>query len=180
MQEFNLKKDSLKSLAYELLSIYRKEGMPVFLCVGSDKFVSDSLAPIIAEKLKKEFNIRAYVYGGLDYNINAHNLVGAINYIETEHPHNVIFLIDATLGENVGHVRLTRGSYPASGKCLPIKKMGEYSILGVVGKNSARFDLNSTRLKLVMQLSDFISSAIAISLRYYLEIDNRGLKIAHN
>lgn len=169
--DFSLSNKSLKNMAYELLNIYRKEGMPVFVCVGSDKYVCDSLAPIVAENLKKVYNIRAYVYGGLDYNINGTNISQAINYIETEHPYNSIVIIDATLGDTVGRVKLTTSCYPAGGRTLPIRKMGVHSILGVVGRNTTNFDLNTTRLRSVIKLSEFISKAVAMSLWYYLGSD---------
>ena len=85
MEEFDLDLTCEKKFAYSLLNKLRGKEMPVFLCVGSDKFVCDCLAPIVAEMLTKKYNIPAYVYGGLDYNINASNLTQAKNYIETIH-----------------------------------------------------------------------------------------------
>lgn len=161
MEHFDLTLNSQKNFAYSLLNKLRGKEMPIFLCVGSDRFVCDSLAPIVAEMLTKKYNIPAYVYGGLDYNINATNLIEAVNYIETIHPNNPLVLIDATLGENVGEIRLTTGGFPGLGRIVPLKKIGDISILGVVGKNHKNFDLNSTRLNVVMKLANFISLGVA-------------------
>ena len=161
MEEFGLGKIEQKLFAKSLLQKLRGKEMPVFLCVGSDKFVSDSLAPIVAEMLTKKYDIPAYVYGGLDYNINATNLTYAFNYISTVHDHNPIVLIDATLSENVGKIILSSGGFAGLGKLLPLKKVGDISILGVVGKNYITFDLNSTRLSLVLNQAKFISQAVA-------------------
>ena len=128
--------------------------------MGSDKFVCDCLAPIVAEMLTKKYNIPAYVYGGLDYNINATNLTQAKNYIETIHSKNPIVLIDATLGENVGTVILSSGGYAGMGKILPLKKVGDLSILGVVG-NTYNFDLNSTKLGTILKEAKFIARSVA-------------------
>lgn len=163
MNEYGLNRDELKKFAYSVFCKLNGKAKPVFLCVGSDKFVCDSLAPIVGEILIKKYNINAYVYGSLDYNINANNLTLAMNYIETQHPGSQIILIDATLGDNVGKVVVSNGSFAGLGKILPIKKIGDFSILGVVGRKSKNFDLNSTRLNLVVSLSKFIAKGIALA-----------------
>lgn len=154
---FDLSKNECFKFAHELYKKMKKYGKPVFLCVGSDKFVCDSLAPIVAETLRQEFNIDAYVYGGLDYNINANNLMESVCYVETVHPHSPIVLIDATLGDEVGKVSLNDGSFAGFGRSLPIKKIGTLSILGVVARKGKDFNLNSTRLKVVLDMARFIS-----------------------
>lgn len=161
MEEYDLTYSQQKEFVYSLLNKLRGKEMPIFLCVGSDKFVCDSLAPIVAEMLTKKYNIPTYVYGGLDYNINATNLVQAVNYISTIHPYNPIVLIDATLDDNVGKVKLTTGGYPGMGRIIPLRKIGDLSILGVVGKKYKNFDLNSTKLGVVLNLAKFISVGVA-------------------
>lgn len=164
-KQFENNIDGLKSFALELLRNLRESGYPVFLCVGSDKFVCDSLAPMVGELLKKKYNIPAYVYGGLDYNINAQNLLSAVNYVETIHPHSTIVLIDATLDNDVGKIRLSNGSFAGLGQELPIKKIGQISILGIVGKKNKNFDLNSTRLKVVTDMAEFIAKGCAMCMQ---------------
>ncbi len=161
MEIFDLNKQKQKEFVCAMLDKLRGKEMPIFLCVGSDKFVCDSLAPIVGEMLTKKYNIPAYVYGGLDYNINSNNLIQAVNYIETMHPRNPIVLIDATLDECVGKVKLTDGGYPGMGRLLPLRKIGDLSILGVVGKRYTEFNLNSVKLGVVMELAKYISVSIA-------------------
>lgn len=161
-----LNNDQLFQFGKDILSKIQGREKPVFLCVGSDKFVCDSLGPIVAELLKHEYDIPAYVYGGFDYNINACNVTEAIAYIETIHAGSPIILIDVTLGENVGEVVLKEGCYPALGKTLPIRKVGTISILGVVGRKVANFSLNSTRLKVIMELSRFIAKGCFLVVNY--------------
>jgi putative sporulation protein YyaC len=163
VKEFGMSDKNLKDFAYEIYLKLDRNYRPVFLCVGSDKFVCDSLAPIVGELLTKKYNINAYVYGSLEYNINAHNLTTAINYIESEHPYSQIILIDATLGEDVGNVKITNGAYVSFGNLLPIKKTGDFSILGIVGKKGQSFNLNSTRLGLVYSLANFIAKGIVMA-----------------
>lgn len=165
-KQFENNIDGLKSFALELLRNLKPSGRPVFLCVGSDRFVCDSLAPMVGELLKKRYNIPAYVYGGLDYNINAQNLITAVNYVETCHPHSTIVLIDATLDSDVGKIRLSNGSFAGLGRELPIKKIGQVSVLGVVGRKCKNFDLNSTRLRVVTDLAEFIAKGCAMCVEY--------------
>ena len=161
---FDRNRDDLKKFGLEIFQKLDGKNKPVFLCVGSDKFVCDSLAPIVAELMRKQYDIDAYVYGGLDYNINAHNLMQVVNYIETQHPFSTLFLIDATLDCEVGKIKLNEGSFAGLGRCLPIRKIGVYSILGVVEKKSAQFNLNSTRMKIVLELAEFIAKGCAMAV----------------
>jgi len=160
-------KENLKEFALELYKIMVEYGTPVFMCVGSDKFVCDSLGPIVAEKLRHEHKINAYVYGGVDYNINSNNLMQVLNYIDTIHEGQHIIVIDATVGDNVGQIVITNGTIAGMGKCLPIRKIGKTSILGVIGNRCLEFNLHSTRLGNVLSLADFISKGCTMALYAY-------------
>lgn len=164
MEKYLAGKSDVKELAFEIYKEIDKRTVPVFVCIGCDKFVCDSLAPIVAENLKHKYGVFAFVYGGLDYNITAENLTEALNYITTQHDGAQIIVIDATLGETLGEIKLSKSCYPALAKTLPKRRVGDLSILGVVGKKSADFNLNSTRLKIVMSMANDISLAIAMAL----------------
>lgn len=155
---------NIKTLAYEIYKKLNTQTVPVFVCIGSDRFVCDSLAPIVAEKLKKKYDIKAYVYGGLDFNITAQNLSQTINYISTYHEGAQVVAIDATLGDCLGEIKVTDGCYPALANTLPKCQVGDFSILGVVGKKSADFNLNSTRLKAIVSMAEDISKAVAMAM----------------
>lgn len=167
MKKYGQSDGEIKQFAYDVFCGLDGMCLPVFLCVGCDKYVCDSLAPIIAEILRKKYNIRAYVYGGLDYNINATNLMSAIHYIETEHPYSQIVLIDATLGDDVGSIILTDGSYAGMGRILPIRKLGDFSILGVVAKKAKELHLNITKMKIVSDLAHSIAKGIAMAMSVF-------------
>lgn len=167
--EFGLGREDLLRFGYELLKKIKGSEMVVFLCVGSDKFVSDSLAPIVAEMLKKVYNIPALVYGGVDYNVNATNLMEVVHYIEVVYEDATIILIDATLDANVGQVLLKDGAFAGGGKCIPNRRLGDIAVLGVVGRRVANFNLNSTSLKIVMQMAEFIAKGCYIAVRKSLE-----------
>lgn len=164
MERYFAGKSDVKDLAFKIYKEMDKKTVPVFVCIGCDKFVCDSLAPIVAENLKYKYGVCAFVYGGLDYNITAENLTEALNYITTLHEGAQIVVIDATLGETLGEIKLTKACYPALAKTLPRRQVGDLSILGVVGKKTADFNLNSTRLKVVVNMAHDISLAIAMAL----------------
>ncbi len=166
MEKFELDQTGLKGFALSLYQRLNGEELPVFLCVGSDKFVCDSLAPIVAELLTKKYNIKGYVYGGLGFNINASNLTTSANYVDTYHAKSQRILIDATLGDDVGKVCISSNCFAGAGKVLPIRKIGNFGILGVVGPKIKNFSLNSTRLGLIMNLANFIAKGIAMALWY--------------
>ena len=164
MCEFIVKKEKLKALIQEMKSKIKPENSVVFMRVGSDKYVADSLGPIVAEILKKRYMISTYVYGGLDYNINATNLTECYKYIKTIHPYSQIVLIDATLGDNIGEIFLTEGAYAGMGKVLPLQKFGDWSILGVVGKKGRDFRLNTVKLQKIIEMAELISQAVFMAL----------------
>lgn len=161
--EYLQNRAGLKAFASNIARLIEGKKVPIILCVGSDKFVCDALGPMVAEILKKKYCIPTFVYGGLEYNINAQNLTETLNYIETVHAGNPIILVDATVGENLGRVRVTNGSFAGLGRALPIRKIGTFSVLGVVGKGGKEFMLNSTRLKVVVDLSRFIAMGLALA-----------------
>ena len=154
---------------YELYKKLKGEKEIVFLCVGSDKYVSDCLAPIVAEMLRHHYNIPARVYGGVRYNVNATNLMEVVHYIEAMYENAKIIMIDATLDANVGEVLIQDRAFAGMGKCLPNRPIGSLSILGVVGRRVANFNLNSTRLNLVMQMAEFIARGCYMAVRKNLD-----------
>lgn len=160
---FKCDREGLKAFGLEVFRQVKKHGEPVFLCVGTDRVVCDSLAPIVAEILRDKYRVNCYIYGGLKNIINAQNLTEALRYVETFHADKFIVLIDATVGQNVGEIVVTNGAYAGMGKSLPLKKVGDMAILGVVGRTQ-RFDLYSTRLGVVVELAKHIAMGIAMAV----------------
>ena len=167
MKYYGQSDEEIKAFAYDIFSRLKGNKMPVFLCVGCDKYVCDSLAPIIAEILKYHYNIPAYIYGGLDYNINARNLMQALHYIEVEHPLSQVVLIDATLGQDIGKILVTESSFAGMGRVLPIRRLGDFSILGVVAARAKELRLNATKMKIVSDLAHSMARGIAMAVSIF-------------
>lgn len=154
-------------LAGELLS---KQNKPVFLCVGTDKVVGDSLGALVGEMLKNKYQINGYIYGTLDRNVTAVNLAETIKEIKQSHPYSPIVLIDGVLGplDEVGQVKYyPSGAYP-SGEYGTGYYVGDYSILAVVnckGMDSLTF-VKSVRLKTIITMAEFIADSINRAYRF--------------
>ena len=178
--KFSVSGAELFKFGYEIFKKIKGCREVVFLCVGSDRFVSDSLAPIVAEMLRSTYNIPAIVYGGIRYNVNATNLMEVVHYVEVRHEEALVILIDATLDTEVGKVVLTNSAFAGAGNCLPNRKIGDISILGVVGRKVANFNLNSTRLNLVLDMAEFIAKGCYLAVRKNLEFCKRELDKKHS
>ena len=131
---------------------------PVFLCVGSDKIVGDSLAPVVAENLRR-FNLPYYIYGGLNAPITAQNCEFAYEFIRAMHPTSMIVLIDsmATYEQaRLGDIVVSREYYGA------INKLNIKPDLCIYGVNSLLRNnlLNCARLRNVLHTAQVISNAI--------------------
>ncbi len=136
----------------------------VVICIGSDRATGDCLGPLVGEKLSKEGCVVS-VYGTLASPVHAVNLLETLKKIREFHDNPLIIAVDASLGmrRHVGYVTLKKGSLrPGSGVSKTLPLIGDICITGIVGVSGLLNDvlLQTTRLHLVMQLSDFISSGI--------------------
>lgn len=137
----------------------------VFLCIGSDRSTGDSLGPIIGYKLKKLSLKNITVYGCLKSPVHAINLNETIELIYKNHLNPVIVAIDASLGssEHIGSITLSlKPLKPGLGVKKSLPEIGDVSITGIVNLSGILDNmlLNSTRLCLVVNLADAITTGI--------------------
>jgi len=141
------------------------ERTPVFLCIGSDRYVGDSLGPLVGTMLA-ESGFSFPVYGTLAEPIHAFNLKGTLKEIRKQYKKPFIIGIDALVGEKeeVGHVIFKEGPL-TPGKALEkiLPQVGDCHFVGVVNYidplPASQF-LNDTRLYTVMTLAKAIVSVI--------------------
>lgn len=137
----------------------------IFLCIGSDRYVGDSLGPLVGSMLK-DSKIPYLVYGTLQEPIHAFNLKGILKDINKQFRKPLIFSIDACLGvrDQVGYVIFEEGPL-APGKALEniLPEVGDYHFKGVVNYidsfPKSQF-LNDTRFNTVMNLAKVITKVI--------------------
>jgi putative sporulation protein YyaC len=136
----------------------------VFVCIGTDKCIGDTLGPLVGTLLTEK-NCKYPVYGTLDKPIHALNIDEKLEDIFTKHPDAYFIGIDACLGDecDIGDIRFR--DYPIRpgkgvGKDLPT--IGQKSIIAIVdsSENSELFFTRSIRLSFVRRLALDIVNAV--------------------
>ena len=146
------------------------ERAPVYMCIGTEKVFSDSLGPRVGTLLNENMHCPSFIYGLMDSNITAENLLYSYNFIKALHPNNVIVVIDAAVGasEQIGKIQLCDGGITpgaATNKNLPV--VGDVGIVGIVAEKGMGdfYTLNSAKDKLVESVAHFIADAILLSTK---------------
>lgn len=168
-----------KELTYTSFNKYTAEGIsdslkrynanvkkPIFICIGSDLVLGDSLGPLVGTLLKKK-KVSSYVYGTLNYPITAKEVEYAKKYLKTMHPNSISIAIDAAVGEtdDIGLIRvINRGLKPGLGVEKNLGAVGDISIIGIVsGRSLKNYNLfNLTRLNLVYRMAEQIANGIEL------------------
>ncbi|SHE46539.1 putative sporulation protein YyaC [Thermoanaerobacter uzonensis DSM 18761] len=169
MDELRLKYDDSNAIYFisNFLSTYLSPNS-IFLCIGTDKFISDSLGPIVGNLLSKSLPPTYFVYGTLKSPIHAMNLEENMKYIKKKHPNSKIIAIDASLGdkESIGKISIKKAPlYPGKGVGKMLPPVGDISIVGIVDVYDS-IPLNSVRLGFVFDIAEVIAKSIQLSLKY--------------
>ena len=138
----------------------------VVLCIGSDKVIGDSLGPAIGSLLIDGLQTDVIVYGSLQVNVNAKNLLLVKQMIKALHPDRLLLCIDAALGltSEIGTIQIyNHGLYPGSATNKNLPCIGDLSIIGVVNHKMRAFELSmlyTAKYNLVNDMAQAISKAI--------------------
>ncbi len=154
----------------------------IILCIGSDRATGDCLGPIIGYKLNQYNNSDFVVYGTLEQPVHAKNLSETIDRIYEEHNDPFVIAIDASLGKSshVGYITLGKGSLkPGAGVNKDLPWVGDLFITGIVNFSGYLDNmlLQTTRLNIVMNLADIISSGVKLFLFNHRKV---GTHATHN
>lgn len=143
----------------------------VVLCIGTDRSTGDCLGPLVGYKLKDMKLKNVHVLGSLDEPVHAKNLEMYIDKLNI-YTNPFIIAIDACLGkvDRIGFISIKEGPLsPGAGVNKKLHSVGHISITGIV--NVSGFMeiavLQNTRLSLVMNLANIISSGIRYNLWKY-------------
>jgi len=157
-----------------IMNLMKSKNEIVFVCVGTDTSTGDSLAPLIGTALQQEstrrpFN-KVHVFGTLHDPIHGKNINEKRREISFKHPNAYSIAIDSCLGltKNIGLISVKETPLkPGSGVNKDLPPIGDASILGTVniGGFLEHYVLQSTRLSLVMDMANVISSAIIDAIR---------------
>lgn len=148
-----------------------KKDKPIFICIGSDLVLGDSLGPLVGTMLKNK-RISPYIYGTLNYPITAHEVEYAKKHLKQMHPNCLSIAIDAAVGnvEDIGLIKvLNKGLMPGLGVNKKLSEIGDISIIGVVAEKSLKnYNLfNLTRLNLVYKMAEQIADGIELYIKEY-------------
>jgi len=143
----------------------------VLLCIGTDRSTGDCLGPLVGYKLKDMKLKNVHILGSLDEPVHAKNLEMYIDKLKI-YTNPFVIAIDACLGkvDRIGFISIKEGPLtPGAGVNKKLPPVGHISITGIV--NISGFMeiavLQNTRLSLVMNLANVISSGIRYNLWKY-------------
>lgn len=150
----------------------------VFLCVGTDKVIGDSIGPLVGSKLQelfRNYNIfNINIYGSLKDNVNYINIQNIMNKINKHHKDACIIVIDSALSRkgNIGKIFVSNKA-TVLGKGLNKNKVevGDISIKAVVAKDFVlpkyNFkNLQDIHLGLILNLSETVANGIFEVIKY--------------
>ncbi len=157
-------KESIVPITFQQILCSTKKEV-VFICIGSDRSIADSVGPLVGTMLKEK-GIPCPVYGTLEEPVHALNLNQTLKEISRTFDHVLLIAIDACIGEKdqVGSLFFKQGPlFPgkAIGKSFP--PVGDFHFIAVVNDQKAlqgESFLTDTRLFTVYQLAREISDLI--------------------
>ncbi|SNX53149.1 spore protease YyaC [Thermoanaerobacterium sp. RBIITD] len=169
MEELRIRYDDENAI--NLLSTYLTEYLSfdsVFLCIGTDKCIGDSLGPIVGDMLSKI--VRGInVYGTLKRPVHAINLKENVTYIKKKHPYSNIIAVDACLGDkdSIGKISVKKSPiYPGKGVGKMLPPVGDISIIGIIDVYDI-VPVHNTRLGFVFEMAEII--ALSLQRALYLK-----------
>lgn len=158
-----------KLLRKELSNKYTK----VFLCVGTNKCIGDSLGPCVGEilsnKIKSDY---IQIIGDLKNNVNSCNFNSVINHINNTIKNPYFIIIDSALSRKdiIGEIIINKKSMVV-GEALnkQHKCIGNISIKGIVAENNKNsiqnfINLNNVPKEMITELSCKIANQILQAL----------------
>ncbi len=157
----------IKSKLTELLSLSPHRPV-LILCIGTDRSTGDSLGPLIGTQLLHHNLPQLHVLGTLEHPVHATNLNENILYIRESFVNPLVIAIDACLGrlDSIGYITLAQGPLkPGAGVHKELPAVGEAHLTGIVnvGGFMEYMVLQNTRLSIVWQMAETISSMVARS-----------------
>jgi len=152
----------------------------IFLCIGTNKVIGDSIGPIVGTNLKKDlknnlkfkgnlnFDNNIKIIGDMSNNISYNNIEDNIKNLKNTSKDNFVIVIDSALSSenNIGKIFVhNRGLKYAESLKRNNEIIGDMSIKAVVGKNTQnRFKnfkiLKNISFQRVITMSNIVSKGI--------------------
>ncbi|NLZ24876.1 MAG: DUF1256 domain-containing protein [Clostridiales bacterium] len=138
---------------------------PVILCIGTKEVTGDRLAPLVGTLLKSKYNIPAFVYGDLNYDVNGLRLKETASFVKRAHKGAPLITVDAAIGDknDIGKIKIRGGGVrPKEAIKKGSRPLGDIGILGVVAPDDGEplMALMSADEELVASLAERIAKFI--------------------
>lgn len=159
-----LNKYATKGISQALSKMHLQKEKPIFVCIGSDLAIGDSLGPLCGSILQSKLQ-DYFIYGCLKKPVTAKEIQYLNQFFKNLHPNAPIIAIDAAVGKesDIGLIKIVdTGIHPGSGVNKKLDNIGNISILGIVAARSPlNFSiLHATRLNLIYTMANIIADAI--------------------
>jgi hypothetical protein len=157
-----------KFVSYDLSSELLKRfgtDVPVVVCLGSDKVLSDMVGVFVADMLKAK-NLQSFVFGGSDIPIMEKNLDVLLKKIVGR---QVLFVDSGICKREGGIFYSSDGIILASGK----KYFGASISAGTIKTKNGKILLASTRLGDVLKYASLIAQSIEDYFSYVYTLNNK-------
>ena len=146
----------------------------VLAFIGSDANIGDSLAPLCGSLFKGDFG-RVFTYGSLDLPITAKEVPYFASFLQKTHPLSTVIAIDAAIGksEDVGLIKVQScGIKPGLGVDKDLPKIGDFSIIGILGEKNGGKSRLTGRFSVVYNMAN----VICCGLEKFLQNNENRLK----
>ncbi|MGN1096609.1 MAG: spore protease YyaC, partial [Christensenellales bacterium] len=145
---------------------------PIVVCFGTAEVSGDSLAPMVGSILKDEYNVKTFVYGDLNHEINGNCIDDTVRFLKNTHEKNLIIAVDASVGKaaDVGKIIIKKGVRPKAAFDKNSKAIGDVGILGVVAENTddPLCSLLSADAEFVRKMAEKIAKLVNETIEYCL------------
>ena len=172
----------ISKIIYNLLQrpIIEEKRELIFICVGTDEFISDSFAPLVGLKLDESSFKSYHVYGTLFELVDAQNLKSTINQILSDFTNPFIVAIDSCSGpeELCNQICIVNGPLkPGSVGFNKLPSIGDISIMGMVFLPAyLQMESKFVHLSDVYSMAEIISKSIILSTEELFQEKDKPLK----
>ena len=170
VMSFDYKSDGISNFIAKTLEKYLASPCEsiIFLFIGSDGNIGDSLAPICGSLFEKDTS-GVFAYGDLITPITAKEVPYAVEFIKRAHPDSLVIAVDAAIGkkEDVGLIKVQKtGIKPGLGVNKDLPKVGDLSVIGILGEKRGEKALFTVgKISTVYKMAEKIATGLQIFIK---------------
>lgn len=168
----------------DVLQSLSKGKKVICVCIGTDRSTGDALGPLVGTLLSKKTVPGVTIKGTLEKPVHAMNLQETMQQLHQQ-PNSIILAIDACLGKakNIGMIQIGSGPIkPGAGVNKDLPPVGQIHITGIVNVAGLMefLVLQNTRLHIVMQMAEVISTSLYSAFQRLHGLENPAIQNPHS